>query len=186
MPALKSSENWRRRRVPVITSSRRTAVAPGLSVWSSVDTSRSPIQRSHNRPSSTSDEGGITTAVTMILPVAKRGRPRQRHDPDTLSIPAEDILAKANCTPSSGAPARKESLRLVLRRSACGSPTDRRSGSGTRASNICPGTRLGSSASTGCQERRNTISPTCQWRLTCAPWRPPSRHAGFASRLTSS
>ena len=31
----------------------------------------------------------------MILPVAKRGRPRQRHVPDTLSIPAEDILAKA-------------------------------------------------------------------------------------------
>ena len=49
IPALKSSENWRRRPVPVITSSRRSVVASGLSVWSSVDTSRSPIQRSHNR-----------------------------------------------------------------------------------------------------------------------------------------
>ncbi len=62
--------------------------------------------------------------VRMIWPVARRGRPRQRHVPD---IP----------------PARKESSRLVLLRSACGLPTDRRSGSGTRVSNICPATRLG-------------------------------------------
>jgi SRSO17 transposase len=33
--------------------------------------------------------------VQMIWPVAKRGRPRQRHIPDTLSIPAEDMLAPA-------------------------------------------------------------------------------------------
>ena len=50
MPALKSSENWRRRPVPVITSSRRTAVASGLSVWSSVDTSRSPISEIAQSP----------------------------------------------------------------------------------------------------------------------------------------
>ena len=31
--------------------------------------------------------------VRMIWPVAKRGRPRQRHVPDILSIPAEDMLA---------------------------------------------------------------------------------------------
>src|SRR6478672_9690302 len=31
--------------------------------------------------------------VRMIWPVAKRGRPRQRHVPDVLSIPAEDMLA---------------------------------------------------------------------------------------------
>ena len=67
MLALKSSENWRRRPVPVITSSRRTAVASGLSVWSSVDTSRSPIHRSHNRPSPSSDEGGITTPLQSTL-----------------------------------------------------------------------------------------------------------------------
>jgi hypothetical protein len=29
--------------------------------------------------------------VRMIWPVAKRGRPRQRHVPDILSIPAEAI-----------------------------------------------------------------------------------------------
>jgi SRSO17 transposase len=31
----------------------------------------------------------------MIWPVAKRGRPRQRHVPDILSILAEDMLANA-------------------------------------------------------------------------------------------
>jgi SRSO17 transposase len=33
--------------------------------------------------------------VRMIWPVAKRGRPRQRHVPDILSKPAEDVLANA-------------------------------------------------------------------------------------------
>src|SRR5438046_9180458 len=33
--------------------------------------------------------------VQMIWPVAGRGRPRQRHVPDVLSIPAEDMLADA-------------------------------------------------------------------------------------------
>src|SRR2546422_5346187 len=33
--------------------------------------------------------------VRMVWPVAKRGRPRQRHVPDILSIPAEDMLANA-------------------------------------------------------------------------------------------
>lgn len=33
--------------------------------------------------------------VRMIWPVAKRGRPRQRHVPDILSIPAKDMLANA-------------------------------------------------------------------------------------------
>jgi SRSO17 transposase len=33
--------------------------------------------------------------VQMIWPLAKRGRPRQRHVPDILSIPAEEMLTKA-------------------------------------------------------------------------------------------
>jgi hypothetical protein len=33
--------------------------------------------------------------VQMIWPIAGRGRPRQRHIPDPLSIPAEDMLANA-------------------------------------------------------------------------------------------
>src|SRR5262245_46896899 len=60
---------------------------------------------------------------------------------------------------SVGAPERKESSRLVLLLSACGSPTDHRSGSGTRVGNICQGTRLGSSAGRGGRERRNANSP---------------------------
>src|ERR1019366_1916302 len=34
-------------------------------------------------------------AVKLIFPVAGRGRPRQRHVPDLLSVPAEDMLAEA-------------------------------------------------------------------------------------------
>src|SRR5213596_2012232 len=33
--------------------------------------------------------------VQLIWPIAKRGRPRRRHVPDILSIPAEDMLANA-------------------------------------------------------------------------------------------
>ena len=33
--------------------------------------------------------------VQLIWPVAARGRPRQRHVPDILSMPAEDMLANA-------------------------------------------------------------------------------------------
>ena len=33
--------------------------------------------------------------VRMVWPVAKRGRPRQRHVPDILSMPAEEMLANA-------------------------------------------------------------------------------------------
>jgi SRSO17 transposase len=33
--------------------------------------------------------------VKFIFPIAGRGRPRQRHIPDLLSMPAEDMLADA-------------------------------------------------------------------------------------------
>ena len=39
--------------------------------------------------------------------------------------------------------------------------------SGTRVSNICRGTRPGSSANTALRERRNTILPTCPPRRAC-------------------
>src|SRR6266481_5822894 len=64
---------------------------------------------------------------------------------------------------SLGAPERKESSRLVLLLSACGSPTDHRSGSGTRVSNICQGMRLGSSANTGLR----TLAATIKARWIC-------------------
>jgi SRSO17 transposase len=123
--------------------------------------------------------------VRMIWPVAKRGRPRQRHVPDILSIPAEDMLANAKWRTISWRIGTKGKLEARFALSGCGSPTDHHSGSGTKASNICPVTRLGLSANTGCRERGNTISPTCQRRPTCAPWQPPSRRAGVASRLIS-
>ena len=53
-----------------------------------------------------------------------------------------------NGTPSVGVPAPRESSRRVLLRFACESPTDHRSGSGTRGNSISPGKRLGSSANT--------------------------------------
>ena len=123
--------------------------------------------------------------VQMVWPVAKRGRPRQRHVPDVLSIPAEDMLAHAKWHTIVGVPAPRESSRRVLLRFACESPTDHRSRSGTRGNSISPGKRLGSSANTVRRGRKNTISPTCRRRPTCAPWRQPSRHDGFASRLIS-
>jgi len=123
--------------------------------------------------------------VEMIWPVAGRGRPRKRSVPDVLSVAAEDMLADAAWKNISWRTGTKGSSRLVLLLSACGSPMGHGSGSGTKVSSICPATRLGSSANTGCRARRNTISPTCRPRPTCAPWRPPSRRDGFASRLTS-
>ena len=63
--ALKAAANLRRRPVPVITSSRRTSVTSGSSLWSSIDTSRSPIQRSASRPSHGVRKGGIKTALTI-------------------------------------------------------------------------------------------------------------------------
>jgi SRSO17 transposase len=47
----------------------------------------------------------------MISPVAGRGRPRQRHIPDTLSTPAEDTLAHAKWQTVSWRTGTKEKLR---------------------------------------------------------------------------
>src|SRR5262249_32203799 len=124
--------------------------------------------------------------VRMIGQDSNVDRPPQSHVPDIPSILAEDMLAHVKWHTISWRTGTKESSRLALLLFACGSPTDHRSGLGTRVSNICPGSRLGSSANTGCREKRNTISPTCRQRPTCVPWRPPSRHDGLASRLTSS
>ena len=78
----------------------------------------------------------------MIWPVAKRGRPRQRHVPDILSIPAEDMLASAKWRTISWRTGTKGKLKARLPPFACGSPMDHHSGSGTRVSNTCPGRGL--------------------------------------------
>src|SRR5213078_1511645 len=116
--------------------------------------------------------------VRMIWPVAKRGRPRQRHVPDILSIPAEDMLANAKWHTISWRTGTKGKLKAgfaAVRVRVADGPPQR----------IRPGKRLGSSANTVRRGRKNTISPTCRRRPTCAPWRQPSRHNGFASRLIS-
>src|SRR5579864_6481199 len=86
---------------------------------------------------------------------------------------------------SVGALARKESSRLVLPPSACGSPTDHHSASGTRVSNICQGMRFGSSAAqrrTRARSLRGSIlarpSPSCTHvddRLRLSSASPPRR-----------
>ena len=64
---------------------------------------------------------------------------------------------------------------------ASAQPTDHRSGSGTRVSNICRATKPGSSANTAPQARGNTTSPICLPRPACAPWPQPSRRDGFVN-----
>ena len=124
--------------------------------------------------------------VRLIWPVAKRGRPRRRHIPDILSMPAKDMLADAKWQTVSWRTGTKGSSKPALPLSASVPPMDHRSGSGIRASNICRATKLGSSANTAPQARRNTTSPICLLRPICAPWLPPSRHDGFASKPISS
>src|SRR5215470_9786089 len=81
--------------------------------------------------------------VRMIWPVAKRGRPRQRHVPDILSIPAEDMLANAKWRTISWRTGTKGKLKArfaaVRVRVADGPPQRIRD----KVSNICRATRLG-------------------------------------------
>src|SRR6476660_572471 len=116
--------------------------------------------------------------VQMVWPVAKRGQPRQRHVPAFYRYRPKTCWPMPNGTPSVGVPAPREGSRRVLLPFACQSPTDHRSGSGTRGNSTSPGRRLGSSPNTVRRERKNTISPTCRRRPTCAPWRQPSRRDG--------
>ena len=83
---------------------------------------------------------------------------------------------------SPGVPARRESSRPASPRSVCAQPMDHRSGSGRRASNMCPAMKPGSLASSARPERRNATSPTCRAAPTCARGLPPSRHDGSANQ----
>ena len=57
--------------------------------------------------------------VRLIWPIAGRGRPRQRHVPNILSMAAEDMLADAGGRTSAGAPARRESSKPALQLCVC-------------------------------------------------------------------
>ena len=85
---------------------------------------------------------------------------------------------------SAGAPARRESSKPALRLCVCARPTDHRSGSGTRVSNICRGTRPGSSANTALRgEEYYLANLPAKTGLRCSP--PSSRLDGFVSRRIS-
>ena len=123
--------------------------------------------------------------VLMTWPVAGRGHPVG----DPFRMFYQSRLKPCWPTPhggtSVGASEQKESSRLAAPPSVCGLPTAHRSGSGTRVSNICRATRLGSSANTECRGKRNTISrPAGEDRS--ARLGGTSRPDGFASRPTSS
>jgi len=81
--------------------------------------------------------------VRMIWPIAGAAVPGSGTFLTSCRWQPKTCWPMPDGAPSVGAAGRKESSRLVLLQSACGLPTDRRSGSGTRVSNICPATRLG-------------------------------------------
>ncbi len=77
--------------------------------------------------------------VQLIWPAAKRGRPRRRHVPDILSMPAEDMLADAEWQTVSRRTGTKGKLKAgfaAVRDRTADGPAQR---IGTRGS----GTRLG-------------------------------------------
>ena len=81
--------------------------------------------------------------VRLIWPVAKRGRPRRRHVPDILSMPAEDMLSDAKWQTVSWRTGTKGKLKArfatVRVRTADGPPQR----IGIRASNIWRATKPG-------------------------------------------
>jgi DDE superfamily endonuclease len=81
--------------------------------------------------------------VKLIFPIDGRARPRQRHIPDPLSMPAEDMLAGVKWKNVSWRLGTKGSRRHALPPFACGSPTDLRNGSRTRGNSIFPARRRG-------------------------------------------
>jgi len=99
--------------------------------------------------------------VQMTWPVAGRGRPRKRHVPDILSMAAEDMLADARCQNISwrtGTKGKRKARFAAVRVRIANGPLI-------------------------------LFFPPCCCEAAMleegAPWRPPSRRDGFASRLTS-
>jgi SRSO17 transposase len=107
--------------------------------------------------------------VRMIWPVAKRCRPRQRHVPDILSIPAEDMLANAKWRTISWRTGTKRKLKArfaaVRVRVADGPPHRIRH----KGQQYLPGDEARLIGEHKMSGEKNTISLTCQRRPTCAP-----------------
>jgi SRSO17 transposase len=123
--------------------------------------------------------------VRMIWPVAKHGRPRQRHVPDILSIPAEDMLANAKWRTISWRNGTKGKLKArfaaVRVRVADGPPQRIRD----KGQQHLPGDEawlIGEHRMSGEKKYYLANLPA---KTDLAPWQPPSRRVGFASRLIS-
>jgi SRSO17 transposase len=123
--------------------------------------------------------------VRMIWPVAKRGRPRQRHVPDTLSIPAEDMLANAQwhiIIWRTGTKGKLKARFAAVRVRVADGPPQRIRDKGQQ--------HLPGNEAWLVGEHR--ISEEKKYYLANLPAETDlrtmaeSRHAGFASRLTSS
>jgi SRSO17 transposase len=123
--------------------------------------------------------------VTMVFPVAGRGRPRKRHIPDVISIGAQAMLATAKWQAVSWRRGTKGRLSARFAALRCVSPTDRPNAFMTWEPSICPARKSGSSASIAQPASVNTISPTSRPTRLSKSWPAPSRHAGYANRPTS-
>lgn len=123
--------------------------------------------------------------VRMIWPVARRGRPRKRHVPNILSRAAEDLVATAKWQTISWRTGTKGKLKArfaaVRVRVADGPPQRIRN----KGQQHLPGEEAWLIGEHRMSGEKNITSPICRRRPICAPWRPPSRRDGYASKLTS-
>jgi SRSO17 transposase len=124
--------------------------------------------------------------VSLVFPVAGRGRPRKRYIPDSKSMAAASILADApwrSITWRRGTKGRLSARFAAVRVRVADGP---RSALATWVPNTCPARKSGWSANVVPAESRNTICQTC--RLTRQSKRSPlpSRRGGSASRRISS
>jgi SRSO17 transposase len=111
----------------------------------------------------------VSADVQMIWPVAKRGRPRQRHVPDILSMAAEDMLTNAEWHTISWRIGTKRKLKArfaaVRVRVADGPPQRIRD----KGQQHLPGDEAWLIGEHKMSGEKNTISPTCRRRPNCAP-----------------
>ena len=106
--------------------------------------------------------------VKLIFPIAGRGRPRERHIPDLLSMPSEDMLADAkwkNVSWRLGTKGKLKARFAAVRVRTADGPPQRIKDMGQQH---LPGEEAWLIGEHRSSERRNTISPTCPQRQTCA------------------
>jgi len=99
--------------------------------------------------------------VAMVFPVAGRGRPRQRHIPDTISVAAHTMLEAAQWRQVSGAVEPRAVCRHALPPCAYVLPTAPPSAFTIWVPSICLARTSGWSASAARPENVNTTSLTC-------------------------